>query len=54
MTPLALNQKDAAAALGVSINTFKTSVRPHVKCCYVAGMRRWRPEDLDAWLRRQR
>jgi len=50
---LALNQQEAAEALGCSVNHFKSNVRPHVKAVYIGSVRRWRPEDLDAWLKRQ-
>lgn len=53
MTPLALNQQEAAETLSVSVNTFKAAVAPHVKCHLIAGMKRWRPEDLDTWLKKQ-
>ncbi len=53
MPPLALNQKDAAAALGVSVNTFKQHVRPELRAVYIAGCRRWRVRDLEEWLATQ-
>lgn len=49
---LALNQKDAAAALGISVNTFKDHVRPELKAVYIAGATRYRVTELQAWLDR--
>lgn len=47
---LALNQKDAAAALGVSVPHFKEHVRPYLKAVYIAGATRYRVTELQAWL----
>jgi hypothetical protein len=47
---LALNQKDAAAALGICVDTFKAHVRPQLKAVYIAGATRYRVADLEAWL----
>lgn len=44
-----LNQAEAAAALGISVNHFKTHVRPHLKATYIGGARRWRVTELQAY-----
>jgi hypothetical protein len=50
---LALNRKDAAAALSIGVDHFDAHVRPYIKPVYIGGARRWRVRDLDAWLERQ-
>lgn len=52
VAPLAYNQKNAAAALGVSVPTFREHVRPGLKPVYIAGATRYRVTDLQAWLDR--
>lgn len=47
---LALNQKDAAAALGVSVNTFKIAVRPHLGRVDVGGAVRYPVTELQRWI----
>lgn len=51
---LALNQQEAAEALGLSVDTFTEHVRPHV--AYVlAGSRKLYPvTELQHWLNRER
>lgn len=49
---LALNQKDAAAALGVSVDVFREHVRPYLKTVYISGMRRYAVSELQKWLDR--
>jgi hypothetical protein len=50
LEPLALNQADAARALGLSVNHFKQHVRPHVRAVYVGGLRRYPVAELQRWL----
>jgi hypothetical protein len=45
---LALNQAEAAAALGVGPNTFKQHVRPHLK--RVGGSTRYPVAEVERWL----
>jgi predicted DNA-binding protein (UPF0251 family) len=49
---LALNQKDAAASLGVSVNVFKEHVRPALKPVFINGLLRYRVTELQDWLDR--
>jgi hypothetical protein len=46
----ALNQKEAAAWLGVSVNHFKQHVRPYVAASYIGGARRWTITELQRYL----
>lgn len=50
---LALNQKDAAAALGISVNTFKKQVRPYVRSVTIGRTLLFPQKDLEQWLDRQ-
>jgi hypothetical protein len=50
---LALNRKNAAAALDIGVDHFDAHVRPELRAVYIAGARRWRVCDLEAWLARQ-
>jgi hypothetical protein len=45
--------EDAAAALGISVPTFREHVRPELKAVYIAGATRYRVVDLEAWLARE-
>jgi hypothetical protein len=47
---LALNQKDAAAALGLSVNTFKAHVRSELPRVYIGDAVRYPVTGLQAWL----
>lgn len=47
---LAYQRKDAAAALGVSVDTFDRHVRPDLKCVYVGDTRLWPTTELERWL----
>lgn len=47
---LALNQKDAAAALGMSVNHFKQHVRPDLHPVYAGGLVRYPVDELQRWL----
>jgi hypothetical protein len=47
---LALNQTEAAAALGVSVNTFKEHIRPYVKYVAIGDGMRFPVSELQAWL----
>lgn len=49
MIRLALQRKDAAAALGVSVDTFDRQVRPYIKCVYI-GNRVWPVSELERFL----
>lgn len=50
LTPLALQRKEAAAALSVSVDTFDRHVRPHVRCVYFGDVRLWPVSELQRWL----
>lgn len=47
---LALQRKEAAAALGVSVDTFDRHVRPELRCVYVGDTRLWPVAELERWL----
>lgn len=49
---LALNQIEAADAVGVSVNTFVEHVRPYVKSIHIGGVRRFPVTELERWLAR--
>lgn len=49
---LALNQREAAAALGMSVNTFKIRVRPFVKHVSLGRAMLFPVTELQAWLDR--
>jgi hypothetical protein len=49
-TRLALQRKDAAAALSISADSFDRHVRPHLRCCYIGEIRLWPVAELDRWL----
>lgn len=47
---LAYQRKDAAAALGISVDTFDRHVRPDLRCVYVGDTRLWPRRELERWL----
>lgn len=47
---LALQRKDAAAALGISVDSFDRHVRPELKCVYIGDTRLWPVAELERWL----
>lgn len=47
---LALNQREAAAALGMSVNTFKEQVRPFIRSFAVGSAARYPVKDLESWV----
>jgi hypothetical protein len=47
---LAYQRKDAAAALGLSVDSFDRHVRPTLKCVYVGDTRLWPVKELERWL----
>jgi hypothetical protein len=47
---LALNQAEAADALGVCVNTFKTRIAPELACVHVGRRRLYLASDLQQWL----
>jgi hypothetical protein len=49
-TRLALQRKEAAAALGVSVDTFDRYVRPWLRCVYVGDVRLWPIAELERFL----
>jgi hypothetical protein len=49
---LALNQEEAAAAVGLSVNSFKEHVRPRVKRVDVGRRVLFPVAELQAWLDR--
>lgn len=48
---LALNPRQAAESLGVSIAHFKREIQPNLGCVYVGRSRLYRVAELDRWLR---
>jgi hypothetical protein len=50
---LALNQAEAAAAVGVSLATFKRRVAPSVRCVYLGAARLYPVDALHEWLAAQ-
>jgi hypothetical protein len=47
---LALQRKEAAAALGVGVDTFDRHIRPALRCVYVGDIRLWPVTELETWL----
>lgn len=47
---LALQRKEAAAALGVGVDTFDRHIRPELRCVYVGDVRLWPVAELERWL----
>lgn len=50
VTPLAYQRRQAAAALGIGVDTFDRHVRPRVRVVYVGGARLYPVADLQRWL----
>jgi len=50
---LALRRAQAAAALGMSVDTFDQHVRPYVPAARIGGVVVYRTADLDSWLAEQ-
>jgi hypothetical protein len=50
---LALQRREAAAALGVGVDTFDRHVRPLLKCVYVGDLRLWPVAELERYLDEQ-
>ena len=48
--PLAYQRQDAAAALGIGVDTFDRHVRRYVKCVYVGSTRVWPVAELERFL----
>lgn len=47
---LALQRKDAAAALSIGVDTFDRHVRQHLRCVYVGDVRLWPVAEIERWL----
>lgn len=47
---LALQRREAAAALGVGVDTFDRHIRPHLRCVYVGDLRLWPVAEIERWL----
>jgi hypothetical protein len=47
---LALNQTEAAEALGMSVDAFEEHVKPRVPCVYAGSRRLYPVSGLQAWL----
>ena len=47
---LALNQQEAAEALGVGLNMFKRHVRPNLERVDIGGSTRYPMTELQRWL----
>ena len=50
---LALQRRDAAAALSVGVDTFDRHIRPLLKCVYVGDLRLWPVAELERYLDEQ-
>ena len=48
---LAFQRREAAAALGLSVDSFDRHVRPHLRVVYVGELRLWPLEELTRWVR---
>jgi hypothetical protein len=49
---LALTRQEAAAALGLSLDSFERHVQPSLRCNYIGSRRIYAITDLAAWLDR--
>jgi hypothetical protein len=49
---LALNRREAAEAIGISVDSFERHVQPSLKCNYIGSKRIYAITDLQAWLDR--
>lgn len=49
-----LTRDEAAAHLGVSVDTFDRRIRPHLPYTRIGHRHRWSREDLDTWLQSQK
>lgn len=47
---LALNRREAARSLGMSLSSFQRHVQPHVRCVYVGQLRLYPVRELERWL----
>jgi len=47
---LALNQQEAAAALGVSVSHFERHIKPHLRVAYSGSLRLYPLAELQRWL----
>ena len=47
---IALNRKQAAAALGVSLNTFERHIQPDLKVIRVGRLRLFPLRELERWV----
>jgi hypothetical protein len=50
---LALNQREAAASLGMSVTTFKVRVRPYVRYVTLGRSMHFPVSELQKWLDRK-
>lgn len=48
---IALNQRDAAAALGMCADTFRLEVQPELACIRRGRLVLWPVEELQRWAR---
>lgn len=46
---IALTRDEAAASLGMSIDSFDRYVRPHVRCVRENKLRLWPVRELEKW-----
>lgn len=51
---LALNQQEAAEALGMSVDSFAEHVKPNVPCVLVGSRRLYPVVELQRWLNAER
>jgi len=51
---LALNQQEAAEALGMSVDSFAEHVKPSVACVLVGSRRLYPVTELQSWLNKER
>lgn len=50
---IALDQNEAAEALGLSVDSFERHVKPHVECVYAGAKRLYPVSALEGWLSRE-
>jgi hypothetical protein len=49
---MALNQREAARALSVSVDTFARHIAPELRCVHCGRLRLYSVSELERWLER--
>jgi hypothetical protein len=52
LTRVALGQREAAAALGVCLNTFRSRIAPDLPVVYIGRRKLYSVRDLEDWFQR--